>query len=263
VLAGGLVAARDARARGLDTAPLYTIGLILVVSSLAGAKLYYLAEHAELLEPDQWFSSRGFTFYGGLIAAGLAIPLYVWRARLSVAYLDAVAVGLPLGIAIGRIGDVINGEHYGPPTDFFIGVKNTYPDADVPSNAIAYHPGGLYEVIIGAAVFAVVWPLRRRLRQPLAVMWLVLALLALARFAQFFVRSDSAAGALGLEAAQWTSLAMLVDPCRPEQQQRHVRPGQVPRAENAERDERLADERLARHTTSDRAVGPIRAAPTP
>ena len=32
------------------------------------------------------------------------------------------AFGLPLGIAIGRIGDVINGEHYGPATNFFLGV---------------------------------------------------------------------------------------------------------------------------------------------
>jgi prolipoprotein diacylglyceryltransferase len=35
----------------------------------------------------------------------------IWRTRRSVEYLDAVAFGLPLGIAIGRIGDVINGEH--------------------------------------------------------------------------------------------------------------------------------------------------------
>jgi hypothetical protein len=35
----------------------------------------------------------------------------LWTARRSVEYLDAVAFGLPRGIAIVRIGDVINGEH--------------------------------------------------------------------------------------------------------------------------------------------------------
>ena len=209
VLLGGLVAAREARRRGLDPAPISTIAIIVVLSALVGGKLYYLAEHGRLLEPGAWLSSRGFTFYGGVIAAVILIPLYVWRARLSAEYLDAVAVGLPLGIAVGRVGDVINGEHYGPPTDFFLGVKNTHPDADVPSNDVAYHSGGLYEVLLGAIVFAIVWRLRSRLRAPTAAMWLVLALLALGRFAEFFVRSDSAGGALGLEAAQWTSVVLL------------------------------------------------------
>ena len=74
---------------------------------------------------------------------------------------------------------------------------------------MAYHSGGLYESLIGVLVFAVVWALRRRLCQPLAMTWLVLALLAAGRFGEFFVRSDSETVALGLEVAQWTSLALI------------------------------------------------------
>jgi prolipoprotein diacylglyceryltransferase len=77
-----------------------------------------------------------------------------------------MAVALPLGVAVGRIGDVINGEHYGPPTDFFLGVRNTHPDASVPSPDVAYHSGGLYDLIIALAVFVAAWPLRNRLRRP-------------------------------------------------------------------------------------------------
>ena len=124
-----------------------------------------------------------------------------------------VAFGLPLGIAIGRVGDVINGEHYGPATDFFLGVRNTHPDADVPSPDVAYHSGGLYEVLIAAVVFAIVLALRPRLRRPTAMTWLVIALLALGRFVEFFVRSDSDEAALGLEVAQWTSLALITAAC--------------------------------------------------
>ena len=209
ILIGGLAAGREARRRGLDPEPLYNIGAILTVSALVGSRIYYLAEHGQLLEPSEWLGTRGFTFYGGLIAAVIAIAAYLALRGLSVRYLDAIAVGLPLGIAIGRIGDVINGEHYGPATTFFLGVRNTHPDADVPSPDVAYHSGGLYEVLIGAIVFAIVWPLRRRLRTPLMAVWLVLALLAAGRFVEFFVRSDSATDALGLEAAQWTSLALI------------------------------------------------------
>lgn len=209
ILVGGVAAAREARRRGLDTAPLETIGVILVVGALVGSRVYYLAEHGDLLNPSEWLGTRGFTFYGGLIAAALGIGAYVWRRRLSVQYLDVVAFGLPLGIAIGRIGDVINGEHYGPATDFFLGVRNTHPDADVPSPDVAYHSGGLYEVIIGAFTFIVLLALRDRLRRPTAMTWLVIALLSVGRFVEFFARSDSEGGALGLETAQWTSLLLL------------------------------------------------------
>jgi phosphatidylglycerol---prolipoprotein diacylglyceryl transferase len=210
ILIGGVVARGEARRHGLDPEPLYPIGMILVAGALVGGRLYYLAEHDQLGDPGAWFGTRGFTFYGGFLAVALGIGIYVWRRRLSVEYLDAVAFGLPLGIAIGRIGDVINGEHYGPATSFFLGVRNTHPNADVPSPDVAYHSGGLYEVLIGATVFAVVSVLRKRLTRPTAITWLVIALLAAGRFVEFFVRSDSDKLALGLEVAQWTSLALLV-----------------------------------------------------
>ena len=104
---------------------------------------------------------------------------------------------------------MINGEHHGPATTFLLGARNTHPDADVPSPDVAYHSGGLYEALIGALVFAVVWALRRGLRERLAMTWSVLALLAAGRFGEFFVRSDSETVALGLEVAQWTSLALI------------------------------------------------------
>jgi len=74
---------------------------------------------------------------------------------------------------------------------------------------VAYHSGGLYEVLIGAAVFAIVVAFRGRLTRPTAMTWLVIALLSAWRFVEFFVRSDSDKVALGLEVAQWTSLGLL------------------------------------------------------
>jgi phosphatidylglycerol---prolipoprotein diacylglyceryl transferase len=211
ILVGGVAVAHEARRRGLEPERVYTIGLILVAGALVGGRAFFLLEHDRLDDPGEWLGTTGFTFYGGFIAAGLGIAYYVRRARLGLSYLDAIAAGLPLGLAVGRIGDVINGEHYGPATTFFLGVRNTHPDALTPNPDIAYHSGGLYEVLLGAIVFAIAWPLRKRLEsRPLALTWLVLALLAVGRFLEFFLRSDSADLALGLEIAQWTSLAILV-----------------------------------------------------
>ena len=204
ILIGAVAAGRYARECGLSTDPLYPIGGLLALGGLVGGRLYYVLEHGGPL-----LGTTGFTFDGGMILAALLIAGYVWRTGVTVRYLDAVAVGLPLGVAIGRIGDVINGEHYGARSDFFLAVRNSSPDALTPNSHFAYQNGGLYEVLLAAAIFAIVWPLRHRLRHTGDAVWLVLALFALGRFFEFFIRSDSPNLALGLSNGQWTSLALL------------------------------------------------------
>lgn len=205
IFVGGLAASRWLRARAMDVEPLYTIALLLIVGGIVGGRLFYVLEQGGPL-----LGTRGFTFDGGFIAAGLLLALYVRRNRLDVSYLDGVALALPLGIAIGRIGDVINGEHYGPRSDFFLSVRNSNPDALTPNPEFAYVNGGLYEVLLASLIFAVMWSLRDRLRRPGELVWLVLGLFSAGRFVLFFVRSDSPELGLGLSNTQWTSLALLV-----------------------------------------------------
>ena len=207
IMIGGLAAGYIARERGLDTEPLYTIGSLLAIGGLVGGKIFYAIERGDL---SSLVSTKGFTFNGGVILAAILIAGYVRREHLDRAYLDIVAVGLPLGVAIGRIGDVINGEHYGEQSDFALAVRNTHPDAGTPDPELAYHSGGLYEVILATIIFAIVWPLRHRMRHPTLLMWLVLALFAVGRFFEFFLRSDSVETTLGLSSAQWTSVVLLV-----------------------------------------------------
>jgi phosphatidylglycerol:prolipoprotein diacylglycerol transferase len=205
ILIGGVAAARFLREIELEVDPLYVIGALLALGAIVGGRVYYVIEHGGPL-----FGTRGFTFDGGFILAAALIAAYVWRERLTARYLDAVAAGLPLGVAIGRIGDVINGEHYGPQSDFFLAVRNSNPDALTPDPTLAYWNGGLLEVMLATIIFAIVWPLRHRFRHPGALAWLVFALFSFGRFFEFFARSDSPELALGLNNAQWTSLALLV-----------------------------------------------------
>ncbi|MDP9399718.1 MAG: prolipoprotein diacylglyceryl transferase, partial [Actinomycetota bacterium] len=144
----------------MPTEPLATVAALAAGGGLVGGRLLYVVERGLLDEPSRWLATNGFSFNGGFVVAAAAIALYVRRAGLPLRSLDALAVGLPLGVAVGRIGDVINGEHFGPPTDFALGVRNTHPDALVPSPDVTYHSGGLYEVLLGLAIFAAVWPLR-------------------------------------------------------------------------------------------------------
>lgn len=200
-----VLAGRWARRQGLDPEPLLTLTILLALAGIVGGRLFYVMEHGGPL-----LGTRGFTFDGGFILAALVLLVYVVRTRLDVRLLDVVALWLPLGVALGRVGDVINGEHYGDRSDFFLAVRNSHPDALTPDPRFAYANGGLYEVLLALMIFAVIWPLRHRLPRPGDMAWLVVGLFAVGRFFVFFLRSDSPELALGLSNAQWTSVALLV-----------------------------------------------------
>jgi phosphatidylglycerol:prolipoprotein diacylglycerol transferase len=204
ILVGALGATVWLRERGLPSDPLYTLGIIVTVGALVGSRLFYVIEHGGPL-----LGTYGFTFFGGVILSAALLALFIWRTRLSGRYLDAIAAGLPLGVAVGRIGDLINGEHYGAKSDFFLAVRNSHPNAMTPNPELAYQSGGLYEVLLGLLIFAIVWPLRHRLPRTGDLAWLVLGLFAVGRFLELFVRVDSPKLALGLNNAQWTSVAIL------------------------------------------------------
>lgn len=209
VLAGGWLATVYARERGLDRERVFDLIVIVAIAGMLGSRIFYLAEHGELLRPGEWFGTFGFSIYGAVIFGPLAGAAYMrWRG-LGMDYLDAAAAGLPLGLLVGRTGDLINGEHYGPPSGLPWAVQNSDPNALTPDPGVAYHSGGLYEMALGALMLAILWPLRHRFHRPGMFFWTVIALYGAGRFVMFFYRSDSDDVALGLSSAQWTSLALL------------------------------------------------------
>jgi phosphatidylglycerol:prolipoprotein diacylglycerol transferase len=215
IASGGWLAARFARERGLDRERVFELVVVIALAGIVGARLLYLVQNdaGALVRPGDWFESEGFSFYGALILGTLAVGAYVWRGRLDLRYLDALAAGFPLGMAIGRVGDLINGEHYGPASDLAWAIRYTNPDAEVPSHSVAYHSGGLYEIVLALLMLALIWPLRRRFRRPTMLLWTVTALYSVGRFAMFFVRSDSETLALGLDQTQWISIGLLGIAC--------------------------------------------------
>lgn len=205
------LAARYARRRGLSVDQVAGAGIAMAVAGLAGARVFFLAvnDPAALLRPGDWLGGNGFAIYGGVVAGTLAAALYVRRHRLDLRYLDALAFGFPLGLALGRVGDLINGEHYGPASSAPWAVRHPHPEALVPDPSVAYHDGGLYEIALGLMLMLAVWWLRDRLRRPGDLLWTVLGLYAVGRFAMFFYRSDSETVVLGLVEAQLASLGLV------------------------------------------------------
>lgn len=210
IVFGALLARRFSDEIGLDRDRLFDLIGILVLAGIVGSRLLYLIlnEPSALIDPSRWLGNRGFAFFGALILGPLAAALYIRRAHLSLRYLDALAAGFPLGMAVGRIGDVISGEHYGPATTLPWGFRYLNPHAEVPSSHFAYHQGGFYEIILALAMLAVLWPLRDRFRRPTSLLWTTVAVYSAGRFVMFFYRSDTTGFAAGLNVAQVTSLAL-------------------------------------------------------
>lgn len=200
-----------ARERDLDPDEILNLVVAMALAGMVGARILYLAETdpGALVDPGELIGARGFSFYGGLIGGVLAAFALLRARGLDLRYLDVLAVGFPLGMAVGRVGDVINGEHFGPASDLPWAFRYLHPDADVPSAAVAYHSGGFYEIVLALIIFAVIWPLRSRLLAPGLALALVVALYATGRFAMFFVRDDSDTVALGLSSSHLISLVLL------------------------------------------------------
>ncbi len=90
------------------------IAIIAAVTGFAGAKIFNAFESWDSFSADpigSLISSSGFTFYGGLLLATLALYFYTRKWNLNFKHLcDACAPGLILAYGIGRLGCQISGD---------------------------------------------------------------------------------------------------------------------------------------------------------
>ncbi len=88
--------------------------MLAALFGFLGAKLFHNLENIDQLmnDPIEALTSfSGLTFYGGLICAGIAIVIYLHKKQISLRpFLDAIAPGLILAYAVGRIGCQISGD---------------------------------------------------------------------------------------------------------------------------------------------------------
>jgi phosphatidylglycerol:prolipoprotein diacylglycerol transferase len=143
----------------------------------------------------------GMSFHGGLAGVLVAMWLYgrslghtMWRMT------DFVAPLVPLGLGFGRIGNFINGELWGKPTEVAWGFV---------VNGQVLHPSQLYESMLeGFVLFAVVWWYSARPRPYMAVSGLFLALYGVFRFLIEFYRVPDAH--LGYLSLGWVTMGQVL-----------------------------------------------------
>ena len=219
VLGLGL-ALREGTRRGLNPDKLIDVGLVVLVTGVAGARLLYVLGHLAEFR-GRWHEVL-FVWHGGLTLWGgflLAVPAGLWflrRARLPVwETADVFAGPVAIGAALGRFGCYLNGCCYGVPAALPWAVQ--FPVGSLPFaqfGGAALHPSQLYNVLAGVVTFVVVTVAGPRLRAPGQRWWLMLGLYSLLRAAVDLTRYYEPAavwaqwGALAITEAQVTGVAM-------------------------------------------------------
>ena len=100
----------------------------------------------------------GMSFHGGLIGAVLAGWIFARRKGIPFpALADSAIVTCPIGLGLGRLGNFINGELLGRPTD--VPWAMIFPAG----GPIPRHPSQLYESLAeGLLLFVIMWNLRKK-----------------------------------------------------------------------------------------------------
>ncbi len=219
VVVGVAVATAFARRAGYEEDTIYNVALCLVIGGIIGARGLYILEHLSDFtdDPADIFAvnTGGISIYGALIGGTIGGLLYTIIRRVPdiPQGADIAAMGGILGMAVGRIGDIINGEHFASDTGLPWGV--VYTNQDSPSflrfgpTAAPQHPAVAYEMIGDLLIFALLLVIFLRVNRSGVTFFAWVFLYGLLRTLVSFIRLDDIV-LVGLRTAQLIGIGAMV-----------------------------------------------------
>ena len=143
----------------------------------------------------------GMSYHGGLI--GVLLAMWLMARKVGSTFFrvtDFIAPFVPIGLGAGRIGNFINGELWGKPTDV---------PWSVVVNGVPVHASNLYEAILeGPVLFCILWFYSGTRPPVMAVSGMYLLAYGIFRFAVEFVRVPDAH--IGYLAFGWLTMGQLL-----------------------------------------------------
>lgn len=226
---GATLMARRARRTGFDEDHAWNAAVVGVLGAIVGARLAYIIGHREqfrsAVEYLQIYKG-GISLMGGLIGGFLAAYVYCRVKKLDFGRLaDLGAPGLAIGTAIGRIGDLIIGDHLGKTTDGFWGWEyqggelissppcdtSVYPSATgCIEPGMVVHQTALYDSIWSLVIFVILMRLDRKPRPKGFLIFTWAALYSIGRILTDLTRVDKTWYGTGLTGSQLTAVCALV-----------------------------------------------------
>ena len=232
--------------RGISVDAVNSIVFWSLIGAIVGARVAYVIAHAtDFASPIGWLEvwKGGISLLGGIAGATMANAINIRRFGLRFFQVaDALAAPLALGIAVGRIGDLIIGDHLGKPTSWLLawtykggtlappfvcdgtscqaqlqgnhieiikrGATELRAGLDTIATGIGVHQTALYDMLIAWALFAFLWWFIREPRRE-GIATLVFAVwYGCARLLEDFLRIDKRFGPL--TGSQWTALTVVI-----------------------------------------------------
>ncbi len=182
----GYVATIEARRRGEDPDHVWNALLLCLVLGIVGARLYHVFSSPQGgVRGWAWYSQHpldiikiwegGLGIYGAVAGGAVGIYIYTRLHKLSfLRWLDIAAPGVILGQAIGRWGNFVNQELYGPPTTLPWGIRidathrlGEFADLQRYPLDTRFHPVFLYESLWNLVVFVTLMYVARRFKDRL------------------------------------------------------------------------------------------------
>ena len=234
------LAASWGRREGLNADAIYSVSLWSIIGGIVGARVIHVIDFWEIYSSNFmrafFIWEGGVAIYGAVLGGFVGGALYIiirnsdqflafWGALRRVLPIfpephkaplpgighmaDVVAPALLIAMAIGRIGDIINGEHFAKATSLPWGFVYTNSESLGFGRPIS-HPAVAYELLFDLALAAVIWPLRNRLRPRGMFFVLYGALYSIGRFFLSFLRVESQTYFDFLNQAQVLALIVIV-----------------------------------------------------
>jgi phosphatidylglycerol:prolipoprotein diacylglycerol transferase len=225
---------------GISADAIYSVAVWAIIGGVIGARLVFIIDFwGEVYKHDPvsvlYVWEGGIAIYGAILGGFVGGALYIiirnsaWFLALWGRYFrflgqatraplptvgrlaDIAAPAMLIAQAIGRVGDIINGEHCASATSLPWGVIYTHPDSAgiTLCGGGVTHPAVAYELLMDLVILGILWPLRRRLRPDGMFFALYLGTYSLGRFFLSFLRVEFNEYFLGLNEAQIIALVVM------------------------------------------------------
>ncbi|MEX1254022.1 MAG: prolipoprotein diacylglyceryl transferase family protein [Dehalococcoidia bacterium] len=232
-IAGGvLLGVFIGRRLGFTEDDVYSIALVSIPCGIIGARALFVIERwGDIVDdPVDIFriNEGGIAVYGAIIGGVIGGVIYCWIRKLPVRRaIDGAACGLLLGLAIGRIGDLINGEHFAElsglpwavrytnlnsPSVLSHPIPSCSPASSAPEalhNLCTQHPAVAYDMLGSLVILGVVLLVLRYARREGVAFFTFLLLYSLLRLGESELRLDSREIVWGLTTPQVTALCLI------------------------------------------------------
>jgi prolipoprotein diacylglyceryl transferase len=237
IIAGMVVACvtTDRRMRARGTVPWAVLDLAIwaIPLGIVGSRVYSLITSPEMYFGDghgfwEWAQiwKGGLGVWGGVAGGAVGAWIGCRQRGLSLSFVgDALAVGLPLAQAIGRVGNWFNNELYGSATSLPWGLKVYQMDGGravigpdgqpVPVEPLhpelRYHPTFLYEALWCVGIAVLVYLLDRRYKFGRGRLFAIYVMAyTVGRFWIEALRQDPANHFLGMRINDWISILVFL-----------------------------------------------------